>query len=244
MTMPQLRPLAFLALGIALALLTAWLLYGVVQDGTAAARSGPAATTTTEIVVAKADIAPRTVVTAQQLVRRAYPAELLPGNALALDAEAIGRTTTTAIPAGAPVLRSHLADVGGDSGVSLTVEPGKVLVVFPTSDALTAAGLVAAGDRVDILATVTPTGADTARGSQTILQNLTVLDVIKPTQEQPQRATALVFVVDNQVALVLKYLRDGQALVDLAVRSRNAAELTKTTTVNLAYLVQTYGISR
>ena len=242
MTMPQLRPITFLGIGLALALLTAWLLYGLIQDSAAAAKTNQAPPQTTEIVVARADIAPRTVVTAAHLVRRAYPAELLPASAIALDAEAVGRTTIAAIPAGSPVLRTSLADVGGAKGVSLTVEPGKVLVVFPTTDPLTAAGFVSAGDRIDILATVA--GASGNRATQTILQNLTVIEVIQPTQEQPQKTTALVFVVDNQVALVLKYLRDGQTQVDLAVRSRDTADLKKTTTVDLSYLTQTYGISR
>lgn len=242
MTMPQLRPITFIGLGVALAVLTAWLLYGVIQDSAAAAKVPVAAAQTTQIVVAKGDIAPRTVITAELLARRAYPAELLPTSAIALDAEAVGRTTLAAIPAGAPILRTSLADVGGAKGVSLTVEPGKVLVVFPTADPLTAAGFVSAGDRVDILATVASASGN--RTTQTVLQNLTVIEVIQPTQEQPQKATALVFVVDNQVALVLKYLRDGQTQVDLAVRSRDAAELKRTTSVDLAYLSQTYGFSR
>ena len=40
------------------------------------------------------------------------------------------------------------------------------------------------------------------------------------TRELPQRASSLTFIVDHQTALVLKYLRDSQAAIDVAVRSR------------------------
>jgi Flp pilus assembly protein CpaB len=117
-------------------------------------------------------------------------------------------------------------------------------VAFPTNDPLTANGLVNVGDKVDILATVTAGTGDTARATQTTLQNLEVLDIIGPTKEQPQRASALVFAVDHQVAIVLKYLRDSQATIDLAIRSRAESQIVKTTSVDLGYVTSTYGIKR
>jgi hypothetical protein len=100
------------------------------------------------------------------------------------------------------------------------------------------------GDHVDLLASVLAgTGAD-AKVSQTTLQDLQVVDVLAPTKEQPGRVTSLVFAVDHQVALVLKYLRDAQATVDLAIRSRLETDLVKTTGVDLKYVVQTYGFQR
>jgi Flp pilus assembly protein CpaB len=118
------------------------------------------------------------------------------------------------------------------------------MVSFPTSDPLTAAGLVHIGDRVDVLASVLAGTGENAKVSQTTIQNLEVLDILRPSNAQPQRATALVFAVDHQVALVLKYLRDAQATIDLAIRSRSETELTKTTSVDLGYVVSTYGIRR
>jgi hypothetical protein len=50
--------------------------------------------------------------------------------------------------------------------------------------------------------------------------------------------------VDHQVALVLKYLRDSQASVDLAIRSRAESDLTRTTGVDISFLVQTYGFRK
>jgi hypothetical protein len=55
---------------------------------------------------------------------------------------------------------------------------------------------------------------------------------------------SLTFVVDHQVALVLKYLRDTQATIDIAVRSRAETDPAATVSVDLAYVLQTYGVKR
>jgi len=192
--------------------------------------------------VAKVNIPVRTVVTADMLVHKAFPQELVPSGALSSDADAISQTTLAPIPAGAPVLKSQIEAVGGAKGASLTLQIGKVLVAFPTSDPLTTNGLVEAGDKIDLLVSVIAGEGANAKLTQTTLQNLEVVQVIGPTQQQPQRAFALVFAVDHQVALVLKYLRDAQTTVDVAVRSRAETDAIRTTTVNLGYLQQTYGI--
>jgi len=80
--------------------------------------------------------------------------------------------------------------------------------------------------------------------TQTMIQNLEVLQVVGPTRDQPQRASALTFVVDHQTALVLKYLRDSQATIDLAVRSRAEEKDVTTRSVDITYLVQSFGIAR
>jgi hypothetical protein len=52
------------------------------------------------------------------------------------------------------------------------------------------------------------------------------------------------FVVDPQVALVLKNLRDSQYTIDLSIRARADTELVKTTTVDSDYVTQRYGIRK
>jgi hypothetical protein len=46
------------------------------------------------------------------------------------------------------------------------------------------------------------------------------------------------------VALVLKYLRDTQAAIDIVVRSRAEDGITSTTSVDLNYLLNTYGVKK
>jgi pilus assembly protein CpaB len=239
--MRELRSWIFLGLGLLLAGLTGLSLYGVSQDY---GRTTAAATVdTTDIVVARADIGTRAVLTADMLTVKPYPKALAPAGAITNQSDAVGQTTLAGIPAGAAIVRSQLVAANGKSGASVTLDKGKVLVAYPTVDPLTVAGLVRPGDRIDLLATVTAGTGESARKTQTTLQNLEVIDVLI-TGTGASKASSLTFNVDHQVALVLKYLRDSQASVDVAVRSRAETELATTTGVDLAYLLQTYGIKR
>jgi len=239
--MRELRSWIFLGLGLLLAGLTGLALYGVSQDY---GKTTAAATVdTTEIVVARADIATRAVISADMLGVKAYPKALAPAGALTNQADAIGQTTIAGIPAGAAVVRSQLVSANGKNGASVTLDKGKLLVAYPTVDPLTLAGLVRPGDRVDLLATVTSGTGESSRKTQTTLQNLEVIDVLMSGIGGAKTAS-LTFNVDHQVALVLKYLRDAGASVDIAVRSRAETELASTTTVDLAYLLQTYGVKK
>jgi Flp pilus assembly protein CpaB len=177
------------------------------------------------------------------LAIKTYPKALAPAGAITNQADAVGQTTLSGIPAGAAVVRSQLVAANGRSGASVTLDKGKVLVAFPTVDPLTVAGLVRPGDRIDLLATVTSGTGESSRKTQTTLQNLEVIDVLT-TGTGGAKTSSLTFNVDHQVALVLKYLRDSQAAVDVAVRSRAETELATTTSVDLAYLLQTYGVKK
>lgn len=239
--MRELRSWIFLGLGLLLAGLTGLSLYGVSQDF--GARQAAAASDIAQVVVARADIATRAVLTADMLMLQSYPKNLVPPGSVTNQADAVGQTTLSAIPSGAAIVRAQLVAANGRSGASVTLEKGKVLVAFPTTDPLTIAGLVRPGDRIDVLATVTSGTGELSRKTQTTVQNLEVIDVLTSGREG-QKAASLTFVVDHQVALVLKYLRDTQATVDIAVRSRAESELTATTSVDLGYLMQTYGVKR
>lgn len=236
----DIRALIFLVAAVVLAILTGTALYGVAQQATARADQVATAPTVGVVVAAK-DLPVRTVLTADLVADRPYPVGIVPTGAFTSAADAIGRVTTAPIARGQAIVQAQLAVPAGARGAALTIEKGKVIVAFPTNDPLTIAGLVNVGDRVDILASVMQGPGENARVSQTTIQNLEVLDLLTPTKEQPARATALVFAVDHQVALVLKYLRDTQASIDVTVRSRAEGELVRTSAVDLGFLVSTYG---
>jgi pilus assembly protein CpaB len=234
------RALIFLVAAIVLAILSGTVVYTATQQaGAKAAAAPPPAVATVEVVVAASDVPVRTVITAEMLTTRVYPAQLAPSGSLTRTTEAVGQTTAASVYKGQPIVRAQLGTAG--RAVSTAIERGKVLVAFPTGDPLTAAGLINVGDHVDILASVLQGGGENAKVSQTTLQNLEVLDILSPTKEQPARATSLVFSVDHQVAIVMKYLRDSAATVDIVIRSRAEDELVRTSGVDLAYVVGTYG---
>jgi len=237
------RSTILLIVGIALALLTGGGLYLLAAGGRAAQSTIDVQTPATGVsaIVAKADIPARTVVTAEMLTRKPLPAEALPEAAAKEETDVIGQTTLAPIPAGSLILKPQLAAAGGKSGQSLTVDPGKVLVAFPTTDPLTSAGLVSAGDHIDLLVTIVAGTGDAARKTQTTIQNLEVVQVLGPTAATPQQPRALTFIVDHQVALFLKYLRDSQAQIEVAVRSRAENDVVRTQTVNIQILQDTFG---
>ena len=245
----QSRPAIFLGLGVVLALLAGLLTVSIGQER-AAGPPNPL-TDTTEVVVAKVDIPERTVVTPEMLETRQYPKTLVPPAAVGSISVAARQTTLVKIPAGTPIVTGQLVVGGGVTGLSLTLEKGKVYVAFPVSDALTAAGYIKPGDRVDILATVPaatvgqPAPSPAAPGqpgaaaappgpvTQTIVQNLEVLDVIGKG--------ILTFVVDHQTSLVLKNLRDTGQIIDIVIRARVETDTVRTTPVDNAYIIRSYG---
>lgn len=233
-----------LAATVILAGLTGWSIYAIATRVAPAAAAVPPPEPSVDVVVARVDIPVRSVITADHLERKGLPADAVPPAAIRSMGEALGQTTLAPIAKGLPVVRSVLAAAEGRTGASLTVDAGKVLTAFPTSDPLTVAGLIAVGDHVDILATVVIGKGDDVKRTQTTLQDLEVVEVLRPTKDQPSRVTALTLVVDHQVALVLKHLRDSQATIDIVVRSTAESERIRTTSVDIGYLVDTYGIRR
>lgn len=255
------RPVVFLGVGIALAVLAGLIVFLGYQQAQSSAPDPYK--DTTPVVVAKVDIPERTVITGEMIETRPYPLLLVPAAAVKSVDVAVQKTTIVAIPAGAPIVTGQLVTGGGTTGVSLTIEKGKVRVAFPVSDALTAADQIRPGDRVDILATIpgaavvqaaaapAPAASPSPGASppppalvpaqaqalpavtQTVVQNLAVVTVIGKN--------ILAFDVDHQTALVLKNLRDSGVIIDIVIRSRAETDAVKTTPVDSGYVVRTFG---
>jgi pilus assembly protein CpaB len=231
------RSTILLAIGVLLSVVTAGGLYFYAASQRGPAGQAQAATDMVSAIVARADIPARTVVTAEMLTRQALPAAAIPASAARAESEVVGQTSLAPIPAGSMLLRPQLSAAGGKTGLSVALDPGKVLVAFPTTDPLTNAGLVAPGDHIDLLATVTTGTGETSRKTQTTIQNLEVVQVLAPAGG----GKALTFVVDHQVALFLKYLRDSQASIEVAVRSQGENDVIRTQSVNVQVLQDTFG---
>jgi len=235
------RSWIFLLIGVLLAGITGVALY---QFATSTRQPTTANGARVDIVVANVTLPPRTVLTADQLGMKEYPSDLVPPGSFTVISDVVGRTSAVQIARSQPIVRDLLSAVGAPEGMSEEIPDGMVMVTFPTNDALTTAGLVSPGDRVDLLVTVAHGTGENAKLTQTTIQSLEVVEVLAPTKDQPQRQRALVFVVDHQVALVLKYLRDAQTTVDLAVRSHTETQSAKTSLVDLQYLLETFGMQR
>ncbi len=235
------RAWIFLLIGVVLAGATGVALYSVASGARPVAADARA---TVDVVVARVVVPPRTVLTADALTVKAYPSDLVPPGSFSTTVDVIGKSAAVQITAAQPIVRDQLSVQGSPEVTALAIDPGMVMVAFPTNDPLTTAGLVSVGDRVDLLATVVQGTGENAKLTQTTIQNLEVVDLLAPTKEQPQRQRALVFVVDHQVALVLKYLRDAQTTVDLVIRSRDESDKATTKMVDLRYLMDNFEMKR
>lgn len=110
---------------------------------------------TAPVVVAAADLAPGTVLTGGTLRLVQLPPGAVPAGSVASSAELTGRVLAGPVRRGEPVTDVRL--VG--PGLTSLLAPGQVAAPLRLPD-LAVAGLVSAGDRVDVLATAP--GAATA----------------------------------------------------------------------------------
>lgn len=119
----------------------------------------------TPVVVAAADLPVGTVLTAASVRVVLLPDGLAPRGALGTEAEALDRTTAVAVPRGLPVVDSLLADAVASG------PPGTVVVPVRFADDAVA-GLLRAGDKVDVLAA---TGGDSMAATR-LAEGATVVE--------------------------------------------------------------------
>lgn len=153
----------------------------------------PQETPKTNVVVAAADIAANTVVTADMLQYAAVPNEAVLTGAVTDMTSAVGKITDTEILAGEQVLTRKLVDaVKEQTGGSLSyaVADGMRAAAVAVDATSGVAGLIKPGNRVDVVVIYqAETAADAAGQSKTqtaaqlLLQNIAVLAVDKVTDK-------------------------------------------------------------
>lgn len=186
-----------------------------------------------EVAVAARDIPVGTLLGPEDVAMREMPPEMVPADGLTAAKEAQGRLTTVDIARGEILLRRRLLspDYVGPRAAGV-ISPSKVLVAFPALELLSTLGIIKPGDHLDLMLTF-----DTGKlgpdiepriNTLTLLQNLEVAAVVygegggpEPGGEGGGRgaARAVLFAVDEQDALVIKYFHDIGAATDFALRS-------------------------
>jgi pilus assembly protein CpaB len=108
------------------------------------------------VVVAKADLPPGAVLSAQTVALREVPKTFLHTEAVASDrwSDVSGRVLSRAVRSGETILNSHLAQ-GAGAGFSAQLPEGMRALTFPVNEEASIAGMLAPGDRIDILFTTT-----------------------------------------------------------------------------------------
>mgnify|MGYP005841456475 CR=1 FL=1 len=244
----------FIIVGVLLAVVVGGLVYALTSQTALTAEGAE------NVVVAAQEIPERTVIPANAVVLKKVPVSVVPTGAVKKPEEVIGRMSVEKIHAGELVLTSNLADTKGQSGISFTLERGKVLLTFPSSN-IVGIGMVRPGDSVDLLVTYKPpasTSSNQAQGTagtvapnvtQTTMQNLKVVTIGAATEPSGQRGnqtnTNLVtFAMDPQDALFLKAIKDAEDLViEMALRAAADTEIHKTEPVSFQDVLDRYEIN-
>jgi pilus assembly protein CpaB len=106
---------------------------------------------TTQVIVALQPIARGTEFVAGSIGRRDWPANNVPPETIADEAETIGKVAKTDIVQGQVIVRSMLVDVGIAGEASLNILSGRVAVAYPITSQSSVSYAIQPGDTVDIL---------------------------------------------------------------------------------------------
>ena len=108
------------------------------------------------VVVAKEDLAPGAVLSAQTVALRGVPKTFLHAEAVGAErwSDIAGRVLSRAVRSGETILSSHIAQ-GAGAGFSAQLPEGMRALTFPVNEEASIAGMLAPGDRIDILFTTT-----------------------------------------------------------------------------------------
>lgn len=108
------------------------------------------------VLVANADLSPGAVLTGQTVALREVPRTFLHADAVVSErwSEIAGRVLARAVRGGETILRSHLAQ-GIGAGFSAQVPEGQRALTFPVDEEASISGMLAPGDRIDLLFTTT-----------------------------------------------------------------------------------------
>jgi len=269
------RALLLVIIGLVAAVAASAVVYYLVTNVTPPVQppvivQGPTPVPQRQVVIAATDIAANAPITASELTKGFYPEDLVPADAITRTEDVLGNSPQSAIFSGQILLRRQFLAAQNGSTLSSIIQPGKVLVAFPSTDMLNATGAVQPGDHVDIMISIPISGTSRIDSgsavcsqlssantltlvSQTTLQNIEVYSIgqwVPPSQQSSTNANAsaspntslkvITFIVDHQEALILKYVKDSGATIDLAVRSSKEAKQVQTDPVNLDYIVDLY----
>ncbi len=268
--MGRLRGFLWLIAGLVVAVLAGGVAFLAISRATAQeAETSTAAAPQEQVVVAARMVDVRDVLTVDDVELKEVPVELVPEGAIfELDA-AIGKLSAAPLYPGEVVLGQRLLDPTlstADGRMAILLAEDEVLFAFPAEDLINQLNVLKSGDRVDFLFTYAlPVDRDTGflpgrsqpentqgddeQGEATetvtfsLLQNVTIAEVVHQINEEGQQVggpRGLLLALSPQEALVLKYMKDAGATVDLVLRAPDAEGRFSVEPVDLDYLINGY----
>lgn len=180
--MAKLSSKGLVGIALVLSLLTAVLVYNFLRESAKKTLPSDSAT----VVVAKADIPPKTLITPEMVQESQMPGEYIQIGAMRELSKVVGVVTREAIVGGEQVLERRLLTSGTQAGFTGVIPAGKRALTVAVTDVTGVAGLLKAGDSVDAIVTFDQQVVGDFV-SQILLQNVLVLAVNRESDVPQER---------------------------------------------------------
>lgn len=217
---------------------------------------------TVKVVVAAQNVPERTMLQANMLTVKDWPADLLPAGTVTKPQDLIGKVTSAPLVTGEIVLLSKVSIEQTAVGLAPSLPPGLVAMSLGLSPVLAVGGAIRAGDAVDILVSMEYSIYDEAGSESRPLQATfyTIQDVpvlaVSGQQDVAAAGTTkaaatssatgpsmLTVLVTPQDALLLKHARE-KGTIDLVLRSPQYHDQVVTDPVYLEYIMRRFELPR
>jgi pilus assembly protein CpaB len=172
--MGRVRVFIVLALAVTAGGVFAFGTYNYVQKVSTPGPVGPGMATQ-PVVVAVNDLDVGAEIKAEDIKVIKWPKDSVPAQAMSDPKEAIGRGVITPLIQNEPLLPSKLSSKEAGPGLPPAIPPGLRALSVRVNEVIGVAGYVLPGTRVDVLATVNPTGNGNDITSKVVLTNVQVL---------------------------------------------------------------------
>jgi pilus assembly protein CpaB len=221
------------------------------------------------VVIATHAIELSTLITEDDIEVLEVPVDIVPEFAFTERNQVVGKITLTDVAPGEIILGNRVTDpneIANNGRIALVLAEDKVLMAYPAGDLMSGLDVLKPGDHVDFLYTMPlPINRETGflpgteetrpyivgvdEGEQlepvtfNLLQNVTISALVFNYDEEgnPTGAPrALLLTVNPQDALVLKYMKDAGAVVDLVLRAPKAEGTFSVEPVDLDFIINGY----
>lgn len=252
--MTRRRGWILIVLGLLLAIGAGALVFAVLQQqeiaATAQAQSLVLASATPapmqKLPVAAHPIAPGTVLDESSYVLKDFPLDLVPATAITDTASLGEKVLVQSVGQGQTF---HATQFLGGTGVAISQQlpEGHVLFAFPIVDLLGQSDLIQDGDHIDLLLTAQvkgPDGQDQGRSTAITLQDIEVFKVLRPQaggDGKQTKATALLFSMKPEDAVMVKFIKDSGGVIDFTLRAPLDKDSREVPSVDDAELIDRYG---
>jgi pilus assembly protein CpaB len=178
---------------------------------------------TRPVVVAAADLDVGAELTREEIRIIDWPANAVPAGAFSDPKDVIGRGIVLPVIQNEPILPMKLASPEAGSGLPPAIPPGLRAVSVRVNEVIGVAGYVLPGTRVDVVATVSPSGQNNDITSKVVLTNVQVLaagtKIDRETDKnKPIPVSVVTLLVDPEEAERLT-LASTEGKIQLALRN-------------------------